>query len=129
MTRVMDRVNLIAIKLKKIRKLNSQPTKYWWLKLKINEPQKKKKKTIWDNLTNPLNCYSGDQHNLVERKLKIIIKLNSQPNPMLKSETGKKKQIKKNKKNWVNPSNLRLDHETKITSYKRKWKTFMKLNP
>jgi hypothetical protein len=63
-------------------------------------------------LTNPLNCYSGDQHNLVERKLKIIIKLNSQPNlverklkiiiklnsqpnPMLKSETGKKK----NKKN------------------------------
>jgi hypothetical protein len=46
-------------------------------------------------MTNPLNCYSGDQHNLVERKLKIIIKLNSQPNPMLKSETGKKK----NKKN------------------------------
>jgi hypothetical protein len=44
---------------------------------------------------------------------------------MLKSETGKKK----NKKNWVNPWNLRLDHETKITSYKRKWKTFMKLNP
>ena len=31
-------------------------------------------------MTNPLNCYSGDQHNLVERKLKIIIKLNSQPN-------------------------------------------------
>ena len=63
-----------------------------------NKRTTKKKKTIWDNLTNPLNCYSEDQHNLVERKLKIIIKLNSQPNPMLKSETGKKSKLKKNKK-------------------------------
>jgi len=63
-----------------------------------NKRTTKKKKTIWDNLTNPLNCYSGDQHNLVERKLKIIIKLNSQPNPMLKSETGKKSKLKKIKK-------------------------------